>query len=118
MSHTTKRKGDLHSIIFKGRQMNSLDIITLELILDELIEDEQEQSNCMFQLSLMLARIALTPGLEDFKERVAHILIRLIAAKSKKIEMADLTIRSVESEKPAQGAQLQRFAAANLNSRR
>ncbi len=52
-------------------------------MLDELVAAEPVQSNCMFQLSLMLARIAIEPCSETYKEETAQALLALIRAKPK-----------------------------------
>ena len=62
---------------------NNLDVIDLEIMLDDLLALEQQQSNCMFQLSLMLARIALEPVSENFKDETAQVLLGLIRSKPK-----------------------------------
>ena len=51
-----------------ANDLTNPDVIDLEMMLDELIGAEQQQSNCMFQLALMLARIALEPVSEGYKE--------------------------------------------------
>ena len=59
------------------------DVIDMEIMLDDLAASEQHQSNCMFQLSLMLARIALEPVSEDYKDQMAQALLGLIRSKPK-----------------------------------
>ncbi len=44
---------------------------------------EQKQSNCMFQLSLMLARIALEPVSESYKDDMVQALLKLVRTKPK-----------------------------------
>ena len=61
----------------------AIDAIDLEIMLDDLLASEQEQSNCMFQLSLMLARIALEPVSENYKDDMAQALLGLIRSKPK-----------------------------------
>ena len=51
--------------------------------LDELAADEGLQSNCMFQLSLILARIALEPFADSYKEATEQALLGLIRNKPK-----------------------------------
>lgn len=51
--------------------------------IDRLAADEAVQSNCMFQLALMVARIAAEPGAEVYKEEAAQALMALIRAKPK-----------------------------------
>ena len=41
------------------------------------------QSNCMFQLALMLARIAIEPCADSYKDEAAQALMELIRAKPK-----------------------------------
>ena len=53
------------------------------IMLDELLASEQQQSNCMFQLSRMLARIALEPVSESYKDEMAQALLGLIRSKPK-----------------------------------
>ena len=59
------------------------DVIDMEIMLDDLTASEQQQSNCMFQLSLMLARIALERVSEDYKDQMAQALLGLIRSKPK-----------------------------------
>ena len=59
------------------------DVIDLEVMIEDLLASEHQQSNCMFQLSLMLARMALEPGSENFKDEMAQTLLGLIRAKPK-----------------------------------
>ena len=59
------------------------DVIDLEIMLDDLAAEEQQQSNCMFQLSLMLARIALEAVSENYKDEMAQALLGLIRSKPK-----------------------------------
>ena len=61
--------------------LNRPDILDLEIELDDLIGGEQQQSNCMFQLSLMLARVALEPVSESYKDEMAQALLVLIRSK-------------------------------------
>lgn len=51
--------------------------------LDNLAADEGLQSNCMFQLSLILARIALEPFADSYKEATEQALLGLIRNKPK-----------------------------------
>ena len=51
--------------------------------LDEFAADEALQSNCMFQLSLILARIALEPFADSYKEAAEQALLGLIRNKPK-----------------------------------
>ena len=51
--------------------------------LDEVAADEALQSNCMFQLSLILARIALEPFADSYKEATEQALLGLIRNKPK-----------------------------------
>lgn len=59
------------------------DVIDLEVMIEDLLASEQQQSNCMFQLSLMIARMALEPGSENFKDEMAQAMLGLIRAKPK-----------------------------------
>jgi hypothetical protein len=52
-------------------------------LLDELVACDSVQSNCMFQLSLMLARVALEPCSDAYKEETAQALLGLIRNKPK-----------------------------------
>ncbi len=63
----------------------NLPVPELELIatLDELVAAEDMQANCMFQLAIMLARIALEPASELYKEDTAQSLLALIRNKPK-----------------------------------
>ena len=51
--------------------------------LDRLAASATTQSNCMFQLALMGARIAVEPCAESYKEEAAQALMGLIRAKPK-----------------------------------
>lgn len=51
--------------------------------LTELASHELAQTNCMFQLALMVARIAVEPCPDDCKGEAAQALLRLIRAKPK-----------------------------------
>ena len=51
--------------------------------LDILAANDATQSNCMFQLALMLARIAVEHVSEGFKDDTAQALLTLIRAKPK-----------------------------------
>ena len=63
--------------------VNRPDVIDLEIMLDDLLASEQQQSNCMFQLALMLARIALEPVSDNYKDEMAQALLGLIRSKPK-----------------------------------
>ena len=51
--------------------------------LDQLAVDAAVQSNTMFQLALMVARIAVAPCQEAYKEEAAQALMGVIRAKPK-----------------------------------
>ena len=51
--------------------------------LDQLAAAEEVQPNCMFQLAVMLARVAVEPCQETYKEETAQALMGLIRAKPK-----------------------------------
>ncbi len=51
--------------------------------LDRLAAREEVQPNCMFQLAVVLARIAVEPCAETYKEETAQALMGLIRAKPK-----------------------------------
>ena len=51
--------------------------------LDRLSSSGAMQSNCMFQLALMVARIAAEPCAESYKAEAAQTLMDLIRAKPK-----------------------------------
>ena len=51
--------------------------------LDELVAVEDMQANCMFQLAIMLARIAIEPAPEHYKDETAQSLFALIRNKPK-----------------------------------
>ncbi len=55
----------------------------VEATLETLAANDATQSNCMFQLALMLARIAIEPVSEGFKDDTAQALMALIRAKPK-----------------------------------
>ena len=77
------------------------DIIDLEISIDDLLASEQHQSNCMFQLSLMVARMALEPGSESFKDDMAQAMLELIRSKPKSnvVKIFGHT-RAIEAEAP------------------
>ncbi len=54
-----------------------------EALLDRLASVSSVQSNCMFQLALMLARIAIEPCAEAYKDETAQALMGLIRLKPK-----------------------------------
>lgn len=54
-----------------------------EALLDRLASASSVQSNCMFQLALMLARIAIEPCPEAYKDEAAQAMMGLIRAKPK-----------------------------------
>ena len=75
------------------------DIIDVEIMLDDLQATEQQQSNCMFQLSLMMARIAIEPVSEDYKNQMAQALLELLKRKPKSsvVRLFDVT-RPIETQ--------------------
>lgn len=52
-------------------------------LLDRLASGAAVQSNCMFQLALMLARIAIEPCAEAYKDETAQAMMGLIRTKPK-----------------------------------
>ena len=52
-------------------------------LLDDVAGREDVQSNCMFQLALMLARIAVESGAESYKDETAQTMLGLIRGKPK-----------------------------------
>ena len=52
-------------------------------LLDGLAAVQDVQSNCMFQLALMLARVAVEPGAESYKDETAQKMLGLIRDKPK-----------------------------------
>ncbi|HEX4765930.1 MAG TPA: hypothetical protein VH414_06595 [Lichenihabitans sp.] len=54
---------------------------TLSDLLTDLLGHEEVQSNCMFQLSVMLASIALQPCSPAYKEATSQALLNLIRQK-------------------------------------
>ena len=57
--------------------------LAIDAALSALASHEEAQSNCLFQLALMLARIAVEPGPEAYKEEASRALLGLIRAKPK-----------------------------------
>lgn len=53
----------------------------IDVGLDQLASYEAVQSNCMFQLALMLARIAVEPCSDAYKEDAAQALMGVMRAK-------------------------------------
>ena len=76
------------------------DVIDLEIILDDLVASEQQQSNCMFQLSLILARIALEPVSESYKDDMAQALLGLVRTKPKSSVVQMFGARPTVAEAP------------------
>ena len=68
--------------------------------LDFLASAERVQSNCMFQLAVMMARIALEPCSEAYKEDMAQALMGLIRAKPKSNVVRLFNARVERSEAP------------------
>ena len=62
---------------------NEQDFDGVTVSLDELASHQGIQSNCMFQLALIVARIAVEPCTEKYKEEAAQTLMELIRAKPK-----------------------------------
>ena len=60
-----------------------LEISVLESMIDDLQASEQQQANCMFQLSLMVAKLALSPVSEGYKDEASQTLLELVRAKRK-----------------------------------
>ena len=52
-------------------------------LLDRLAAAEPVQSNCMFQLAIMLARVAAEPCPDSYKEEAAQAMLQLIRQKPK-----------------------------------
>ena len=59
------------------------DLVGIEIMLDELAAGDQEQSNCMFQLAIMLARIAIEPCGDRYRDDAAQAMLALIRQKPK-----------------------------------
>ncbi len=78
-----------------------LDVVDVEIMLEDLLASEQQQSNCMFHLSVMLARIALEPGSEAYKDDMAQALLGLIRGKPKSsvVQLFGAT-RPIDAEAP------------------
>ena len=77
-----------------------LDIIDLENMIDDLQASEQEQSNCMFQLSLMVARLALSPLSEIYKDEVSQALLEFVRAKRKSAPVVTFSRIGPDQRKP------------------
>ncbi len=60
----------------------SLDISDLESMIEGLEACEQHQSNCLFQLSLMTARLALSPLSEGNKDQASQALLEFIRGET------------------------------------
>ena len=60
-----------------------LSISDLENMIDDLQASDQQQGNCMFQLSLMVARLALSPVSEGYKDEASQTLLELVREKRK-----------------------------------
>ena len=59
------------------------DIVDIETMIDVLQASEQGQSNSMLQASLEVARLALSPMSEDYRDHACHDMLELIRAKRK-----------------------------------
>ncbi len=55
----------------------------IDIGLTEVASYEGAQTNCMFQLALMVARIAVEPCPDNYREEAAQALMGLIRAKPK-----------------------------------
>ncbi len=77
-----------------------LDIIDLENMIDDLQANEPQQSNCMFQLALMVARLAISPVSEAYKDEAAQVLLGLVRAKRKSSPLITQPRFAPEQRKP------------------
>ncbi len=77
-----------------------LDTIDLENMIDDLQGSEQQQSNCMFQLALMAARIAISTVSEEFKDQAAQTMLELVRAKRKSAPVVTHPRFAPEQRKP------------------
>ena len=72
----------------------------LEDMIDDLQASDQQQGNCMFQLSLMVARLALSPVSEVYKDEVSQALLELVRAKRKSAPVVTPSRFAPEQRKP------------------
>ena len=81
--------------------------------LDRLAASAAMQSNCMFQLALMLARIAAEPCAETYKAEAAQALMDLIRAKPKSnvVPLFGTDQAARASEPPAERSTVVQLAA-------
>ncbi len=77
-----------------------LDISDLENMIDDLQATEREQSNCMFQLALMVARLAISPVSEAYKDEAAQVMLGLVRAKRKRSPLITQPRLVPEKRKP------------------
>lgn len=77
-----------------------LNISDLENMIDDLQASEQQQGNCMFQLSLMVARLALSPVTEGYKDQASQILLELVREKRKSAPVVTHPRFAPEQRKP------------------
>ena len=87
------------TFIQRGRGMG-LSISDLENMIDDLQASEQQQSNCMLQLSLMVARVALSPLSEEFKDHASQTMLELVRAKRKSAPLVPHPRFDPEKRKP------------------
>ena len=76
-------------------------------LLDRLSAAEPVQSNCMFQLALIVARIAAEPCSEAYKEEAAQALMGLVRAKPK----SNVVRLFAKVPQPSRSESLQRVTA-------
>ena len=79
--------------------------------LDRLAAAAAVQSNCMFQLALMVARIAVETCTEPYKEEAAQALMGLIRAKPKSNGVRLFGTPQPEPGGSADGSTVVQFAA-------
>ena len=79
--------------------------------LDRLAAAATTQSNCLFQLALMVARIAVEPCAESYKEETAQALMGLIRAKPKSNVVRLFGAPRAAVDEPAGASTVVQFAA-------
>lgn len=79
--------------------------------LDRLAASATTQANCMFQLALMVARIAAEPCADTYKEEAAQALLGLIRAKPKSNVVRLFGAPGAAADEPSDASPVEQFAA-------
>lgn len=77
-----------------------LDINDLENMIDDLQASEHQQSNCMLQLALMVARLALSSTCEEYNDHASQTMLELVRAKRRDSPVVTHSRFDPEQRKP------------------